>query len=347
MHEKNVPDDQSVPIRELFRVESELTTWLANHIMELKKYIGLTLVVVGTEVPTGDFRADILCEDAQGNKVVIENQLERTDHSHLGQLKTYMMHHKANTAIWISPNPRSEHIEAINAENGRSKEGYAYYLLQIAAKRANNGVIKPVFNVIVHPSQELIPTSSKVETRTSLQTPKRTTAQKSASLTKRLPQTVWCIYPQRNKDTYDFFRENNVIGLGIGGMGDLTKILATTEAFKEAWQRKYPQLSDSQIRAFYPMQYSFVHRAAIGDLVIYPSTWLDREINVGEITGPYHFKRWQLDGYPDRRSVNWRCVFSRDQFSSQALKGIGVNLAFFQVRNEAFLNELARVMENC
>ena len=62
----------------------DFTPWLAENIDVLSDALGMVLTVTGTEVPVGEFRLDIRAEDGDGHVVVIENQLERTDHSHLG-----------------------------------------------------------------------------------------------------------------------------------------------------------------------------------------------------------------------------------------------------------------------
>jgi restriction system protein len=75
--------------------------------------------------------------------------------------------------------------------------------------------------------------------------------------------------------------------------------------------------------------------------VVYPPTWRERKIYVGRITGDYEYVRRQEQGYGDLRRVQWLKSFPRDTFTPEARRGISVNLAFFQVRNETFLTELA------
>ena len=68
---------------------ADFTTWLAANIDYINDKLGFALNVLETEKQIGSFNVDIYCEDEQGNSVIIENQLERTDHSHLGQILTY------------------------------------------------------------------------------------------------------------------------------------------------------------------------------------------------------------------------------------------------------------------
>jgi RecB family endonuclease NucS len=95
-------------LRELWRHEAlNFTSWLAENLDVLKEQLGFDLTVVEQEKAVGPFSADILAQDASGRSVIIENQLERTDHDHLGKLLTYLANLDAKIAIWISSDPRS------------------------------------------------------------------------------------------------------------------------------------------------------------------------------------------------------------------------------------------------
>jgi len=103
-----------VNIREIWRHEAaNFTTWLASNIEYLNEKLGFILNVLETEKQIGSFNVDIYCEDEQGNPVIIENQLDTTDHGHLGQILTYAVGVDAKTIIWISTAPRVEHVEVI------------------------------------------------------------------------------------------------------------------------------------------------------------------------------------------------------------------------------------------
>ena len=101
-----------VDIREIWAHEAtDFTAWLADNIDYINEKLEITLNVLETEKQIGSFQVDIYCEDEQGNSVIIENQLERTDHGHLGQILTYAVGIDAKSIVWISPEPRLEHIE--------------------------------------------------------------------------------------------------------------------------------------------------------------------------------------------------------------------------------------------
>lgn len=144
-----------VNIREIWQHEAaDFTTWLANNIDCINEKLGLTLNVLETEKQIGSFNVDIYCEDEQGNSVIIENQLERTDHSHLGQILTYAVGIDAKTIIWISPEPRIEHIEVIEWLNEVTPVDMRWYILKFEAVKIDDSPVAPLFSIVAGPSQE-------------------------------------------------------------------------------------------------------------------------------------------------------------------------------------------------
>ena len=97
-------DIKEVPLRNHFPKEDmDFTPWLADNINLLGETIGMDLMDSKTEVPIGTYRLDILTEESNSNrKIAIENQFGSTDHSHLGQLITYMAGADADVVIWIA-----------------------------------------------------------------------------------------------------------------------------------------------------------------------------------------------------------------------------------------------------
>lgn len=144
-----------VSLRELWKHEaSDFTRWLADNLDYLEEVTGLTLAMVDQEASAGDFSADILAEDGDGNMVVIENQLEKTDHDHLGKLLTYMSNLEAKTAIWITSRPRPEHEKAVHWLNETLPADTAFYLIQVEAYRIADSPPAPKFTVVAGPSEE-------------------------------------------------------------------------------------------------------------------------------------------------------------------------------------------------
>jgi hypothetical protein len=107
---------------------------------------------VEREQNVGDFSVDLLAEDAAGNPVIIENQLEATDHDHLGKLLVYLSNLDAKAGLWLSPNPRPEHV---NAATWLNEAGVAdFYLIKVEAVRIGDSPPAPLFTQIVGPSEQ-------------------------------------------------------------------------------------------------------------------------------------------------------------------------------------------------
>lgn len=144
-----------VNIREIWRHEAvDFTTWLANNMDYLSDALGFTLNFLDKEKQIGSFTVDIFCEDEQGNSAIIENQLEKTDHSHLGQILTYAVGLAAKTVIWISPDPRIEHMEVIEWLNEVTPVDMSWYLIKLEAVKIDVSPVAPLFTVVAGPSQE-------------------------------------------------------------------------------------------------------------------------------------------------------------------------------------------------
>lgn len=102
------------PLREVWKHEAlDFTTWLVENIDVLSEALDLPLQDAKREQAAGDFSVDLVAEDDKGNTVVIENQLEKSNHDHLGKLVTYLAALDARVAVWIVSEPRPEHTNAI------------------------------------------------------------------------------------------------------------------------------------------------------------------------------------------------------------------------------------------
>lgn len=130
----------------------DFTPWLADNIDVLSEAIGLPLTVEGREVPVGDFRLDILATDPNGKAVIIENQLEPSDHSHLGQLLVYASGLEASTAIWITPQLREEHRSALIWLNERTDADVRVFGVEISVVHIGDSLRAPVLDVVVEPN---------------------------------------------------------------------------------------------------------------------------------------------------------------------------------------------------
>ncbi len=148
---------QSVQLREAWLSEPEdFTPWLAR--VENLKLIGeileMELELEAEEKSVGPFRADILCRDLQdGSWVLIENQLERSDHTHLGQLLTYAAGLDAVTIVWIAQRFTEEHRAALDWLNEQTPAGIGFFALEVELWRIGDSQPAPKFNVISRPNE--------------------------------------------------------------------------------------------------------------------------------------------------------------------------------------------------
>lgn len=145
---------RKVEIRDIWKNEAkDFTTWLADNIDSLNDVLSTNLTVTETEKSVGSFYLDILAEDNEGKLAIIENQLEKTDHDHLGKVITYLTNLDANIAIWVSTNPRDEHKKAIDWLNETTPNDIAFYLVKIEAVEIGNSEPAPLFTVVSEPTQ--------------------------------------------------------------------------------------------------------------------------------------------------------------------------------------------------
>lgn len=134
---------------------SDFTPWLAQveNIAILSDAVGIDLEVEAQEKDIGPFRADILCKDTvTDNWVLIENQLEKTDHTHLGQLLTYAAGLQAVTIVWVAERFTEEHRAALDWLNEITDDRFNFFGLEIELWRIGNSPIAPKFNVISKPN---------------------------------------------------------------------------------------------------------------------------------------------------------------------------------------------------
>jgi len=144
---------QRVQLREVWRYEAyDFTQWLQENIDILNESLDLELVSAELEQAAGSFSIDIVAESSDGDTYVIENQLEKSNHDHLGKVITYLTSMKARGAIWIVSEPRQEHVNAMAWLNEASSADF--YLVKVEAVRIGNSSAAPLLTLIVGPSAE-------------------------------------------------------------------------------------------------------------------------------------------------------------------------------------------------
>lgn len=147
---------ERVELREAWDNEATaFTPWLAGdeNITLLGDAIGIELEVEAQEKSVGPFKADILCKDTTDDHfVLIENQLERTDHKHLGQLLTYAAGLHAVTIVWIADRFTDEHRAAIDWLNDITSSEFHFFGLEIELWKIDDSPIAPKFNIVCKPN---------------------------------------------------------------------------------------------------------------------------------------------------------------------------------------------------
>lgn len=145
-----------VDVRELWKHEQkDFSYWMSKdaNIEYLNDILGLTLVDVDKEVYVGPYRCDIVARDeTSGIKVVIENQLESTNHDHLGKIITYAAGLDARFIVWIVKEAKEEHRAAIEWLNNNTNDGVNFFLIEIHAYRIGESEPAPKFEVIEKPN---------------------------------------------------------------------------------------------------------------------------------------------------------------------------------------------------
>lgn len=146
---------ERIPLRQAWAHEAgEFTPWLAqpDNLLLLAEALGLgELELAGIEHPVGDFKVDILCTD-DGGKVIIENQLEKTNHTHLGQILTYAAGVGACKVIWLAEAFRTEHVAALEFLNQHTTDELDFFAVEIELWRIGDSPMAPSFNVVVKPN---------------------------------------------------------------------------------------------------------------------------------------------------------------------------------------------------
>lgn len=147
---------KQVNLREIWKHEAlDFTKWLgkAENIDLLSDEIKIELSVIDTEFSVGRFQVDIYAEEANSErKVIIENQLEKTDHDHLGKLITYASGLDAEIIIWIVKEVLEEHQQAIDWLNENTNEKINFFAIKMEAWKIGNSDPAPRFHIIAQPN---------------------------------------------------------------------------------------------------------------------------------------------------------------------------------------------------
>ncbi len=147
---------KEIDIREVWKHEQyDFSKWLASeeNISELGNTLNLSLADVETEKFVGNYRCDILCKDEiTGKTVLIENQLEATNHDHLGKIITYASGLDASVVVWLVASAREEHASAIEWLNKHTDDDLSFFLIEIHAYKIGESDPAPQFKIVEQPN---------------------------------------------------------------------------------------------------------------------------------------------------------------------------------------------------
>jgi hypothetical protein len=147
---------EKVELRNVWKHEAlDFTNWLAEleNLTLLSEEIGIDISLIQTEANVGKFNIDILAEEQQtGRKIVIENQLETTDHDHLGKVITYASGFDAEIIVWIVREVRDEHKQAIDWLNEHTDEKINFFVIKMEVWQIGDSALAPKFYIVSQPN---------------------------------------------------------------------------------------------------------------------------------------------------------------------------------------------------
>ena len=147
---------KEVDIRKLWKHEEyDFSNWLVENenISYLNEILGLTLTDIKREEHVGSFECDIFAKDESSDtNIIIENQLENSNHEHLGKIITYASGLDANVVVWIVKRAREEHKSAIEWLNNNTSSNVNFFLIELHAYQIGNSEYAPKFEVVEKPN---------------------------------------------------------------------------------------------------------------------------------------------------------------------------------------------------
>ncbi len=148
---------KKIELREAWKHEAlDFTKWLSleENLSMLGDEIGIEMTLIERETNVGSFHVDILAEESNTErKIIIENQLEYTNHDHLGKIITYASGYDAGFVIWIVKEARNEHRQAIDWLNEHTDDKTHFFLIKMELWQIGDSDYAPKFQVICKPNE--------------------------------------------------------------------------------------------------------------------------------------------------------------------------------------------------
>ena len=166
----NLAKIERVDLREAWPNEAQdFTPWLAENIAELGEALGMDLELQQTEAAVGGYSLDMLATDQNQNRpVIIENQLEATNHDHLGKLLTYAAGYDANVIVWLTREFRDEHRQALDWLNRRTDKDTEFFGVVVELLKIDDSRPAPQFRTVATPNDWRKETTAKVRSDTTV-----------------------------------------------------------------------------------------------------------------------------------------------------------------------------------
>ena len=144
---------ERIALRDVWPDEArDFTKWLAENISVLGDALGLELKVQQREASVGGYSLDLLAADSDGQSVVIENQLDSSDHDHLGKLLTYAGGRNASVVVWVAQEFRDEHRQALDWLNQQTNRQTRFFAVTVEVLKIGDSQA-PYFRVVASPNR--------------------------------------------------------------------------------------------------------------------------------------------------------------------------------------------------
>lgn len=153
----NLDKLKKIELRDVWAHEAlDFTKWLSEepNLAILSSAVGIELELIEAESSVGSFNVDIYAQEAgTGRKAIIENQLEDTNHDHLGKVITYAAGKGAEVVVWVVARARDEHRQAIEWLNQHTDSDFGFFLVEIELWSIGDSLPAPRFNVVEQPNE--------------------------------------------------------------------------------------------------------------------------------------------------------------------------------------------------